>query len=278
MVVEVAGALLFDSLTLAADAAHMLSDVAALAVALGAQALLDRPASTRHTYGLQRAEVLGALVNGLILMGAVAWIGVEAVRRIGDPVTVEGAGVLALGSVGLVVNVFSAVLLARKMGRSLNLRGAYLHMMSDALGSAGVVVAGAAVLIWDADVVDPAMSLGIAGLVVWSTWEMLREAVNVLLEGAPRDIDVREVEDAITSQTGVESAHHVHVWNLASDAPALSAHVVLEDDVPLHEAQITGDAVKAMLARRFGIEHSTLEFECHGCEPVYETHRPHDHS
>ncbi len=276
--VELLGGLVFDSLALLADSAHMLSDVVALAVALGAQSLIDRPASARHTYGLQRAEVLGALANGLILVGAVAWIAIEAVQRIGTPIDVEGAGVLALGLVGLAVNACSAVLLVQRMGRSLNMRGAYTHMLSDALGSAAAVAAGLAVIAWDANAVDPAVSLGIAVLIVWSTWKLLRETVHVLLEGAPRDIDVSEVELAIASHSGVESVHHVHVWNLASDVPALSAHVVIEDDVPLHEAQVTGDAVKSMLAARFGIEHATLEFECHGCEPAYETHRPHGHA
>jgi cobalt-zinc-cadmium efflux system protein len=276
--VEFAGGLIFDSLALLADSAHMLSDVIALAVALAAQSLIDRPASARHTYGLQRAEVLGALANGVILIVAVAWIVVEAIQRIGTPSTVSGAGVFALGLIGLAVNAFSAALLAQRMGRSLNMRGAYLHMLFDALGSAGAVAAGVAVIAWDANAVDPAVSLGIAALIVWSTWSLLRETVHVLLEGAPRDIDVAKVEAAIASHTGVESVHHVHVWNLASDVPALSAHVVIEDDVPLHEAQVTGDSVKSMLAVRFGIEHATLEFECHGCEPAYETHRPHGHS
>jgi cobalt-zinc-cadmium efflux system protein len=267
-----AGGILFRSLALLADAAHTLSDVAAVAIALGAQRLAARPASVRHTYGLQRAEVLGALVNGLILGAVAIWIFVEAARRLGEPPEVVGGGLLAVAAVGLAVNLASVALLFRARGESLNIRAAYVHMAADAAGSVGAMLAGAAVLLWDAHWADPAISIAIGLLVLWATWGLLRDTVHVLLEGAPQGMDARHVERAIADHPRIGSVHHLHLWNLASDVPALSAHVVIEQDMSLHDAQELGDEVKMMLAERFGIEHATLDLECHPCDPVDVEH------
>ena len=267
LMVEIIGGLAFSSLALLADAAHMLSDVAGLAIALIAQALLTKPASARHTFGLQRAEVLGAQVNGLLLAGGALWIILEAVRRIGDPPEVSGAGLMIVASVGLAVNVGSAVVLARAGGNSLNLRAALVHMVADAGASVATIVAGAAVLLWDANLVDPLISLAIAALVLYSGWKLLRDTTQVLMEGAPEGLDIVEVERTLAQHEGVESVHHLHLWNIASDVPALSAHVVLRDDVSLHDAQLRGERLKEALRVGFGIEHATLELECHPCDP-----------
>jgi len=266
MLVEVVGGLAFNSIALLADAGHMLSDVAGLGIALVAQTLTMRPASARHTYGLQRAEVLGALVNALTLVAVVAWISLEAVRRLMDPEPVGGAGVMVVAVLGLAINVGSAAVLWHARGRSLNMRGAFIHMVSDAAGSVAVICAAIAVLAWGATWADPIASLAIGVLILWATWEVLRDAVHVLMEASPRGMDAVAIEGAIASDEHVESVHHMHLWNLASDVPALSAHLVLAGDVSLHEAQERGDAVKQMLFDRFGIEHATLELECHPCE------------
>jgi cobalt-zinc-cadmium efflux system protein len=265
MVVEIVGGFAFDSLALLADALHMGTDVAGLTIALVAQALILRPASARHTYGLQRAEVLGALVNGIILVAAAGWIFYEAIERLGQPASVDGAGVVVVATIGLAVNLGCAALLRRAQGRSLNLRGAYLHMVLDAAGSVAAIVAGLAVVIADADWVDPLMSMLVGVLVLWSTWGLLRDTVHVLLEGTPRGLDVGEVEQALVATPGVDAVHHLHVWDLASDTPALSAHVVLDGEPSLHDAQLRGEVMKAMLETRFGIGHATLELECHEC-------------
>ncbi len=267
LVVEVVGGVVFSSLALLADAAHMVTDVAALAVALVAQSLLTRPATTRHSFGLQRAEVLGAQINGLILLAASGWIFWEAARRVGDPPDVVGGGVVAVGLAGLAVNLGSLFLLVRSQGHSLNMRGASAHMAADAAGSAGAALARLAVLVADAAWADPAMSFVIGALVLWSAWKLLRDATNVLLEGTPRGTDPELVEAALAGQEGVEGVHHLHVWNLASEVPSLSAHVVLAGTPDLHEAQGRADRLKTMLEERFGIAHATLELECHGCEP-----------
>lgn len=272
MVVEVVGGVVFGSLALLADAAHMLSDVVALSIALVAQHLVTRPASGRHTFGLQRAEVLGAQLNAVILLGASGWIFYEAAQRLDSPHEVEGGGLLVVATLGLAVNVGSAILLARVRGRSLNIGAALTHMVADAAGSVAAMAAGIAVLVAGVERFDPAVSMFIGALVVWAAFGLLRETAHVLMEGAPRGLDVGAVADAMLGVDGVVEVHDLHVWNLASDVPALSAHVMMEGEVTLHEGQRRAALVKSVLLSRFGIEHATLEIECHECvepEPVH---------
>lgn len=268
LVAEVIGGLAFRSLALLADATHMLSDVAGLAIALLAQRLIDRPATVRHSFGLQRAEVLGAQANGLALVAVAGWIVYEAVRRLGEPADVVGGGLLVVAVLGLAVNLGSAVLLSRAQGHSLNMRGAFVHMALDAAGSVAAIAAGVAVVVWQADWADPVMSILIAALVLWSAWGLLRDTAHVLLESTPRGMDPAAVEAVLIADEDVKAVHHVHLWNLASDVPALSAHVVLRGEVTLHEAQASGERLKLLLVERFGITHSTLELECHECPPA----------
>lgn len=266
LVIEVVGGIAFNSLALIADAAHMTSDVAGLVIALIAQTLMTRAPTRRHSYGLKRAEVLGAQINGLLLVVVSGWIIYEAIGRLSEPHDVAGMGVLVVASLGLVANLVSAVILARARGTSLNMRGAFIHMSADAAGSVAAIVAGLAIVLWRAEWVDPVASIGIAILVLIATWGLLRDTIGVLLEGAPKGIDPDEVEIVIADQDGVESVHHVHLWSLSSDQSALSAHVVLAGEVTLHEAQERGDRIKVLLASRYGIDHATLELECHACE------------
>ncbi len=278
MVAEFVGGVVFGSLALLADAVHMLSDVAGLGIALLAQHLIERPASVRHTFGLQRAEVLGAQANGVLLLASAGWILFEAVQRIGDPPDVVGPGLLIVATLGLLVNVVSAVMLARASGRSLNMRGAYTHMLADAAGSGGAVVAGLAVTFLGADWVDAAASIGIGLLVISTAWGLLRDTTHVLLEGAPDDLDPADVEGWLQAEPGVASVHHLHLWHLTSESTALSAHVVLEDQPTLHQAQARGDRLKEALAERFSILHATLELECHECEHEPGAEPDHQHA
>jgi cobalt-zinc-cadmium efflux system protein len=266
LIAEIAGSFAFHSLALLADAVHMFTDVAALAIALVALTLTGRPSTARLTFGLERAEVLGALVNGITLLAASGWIVYEGLHRIGSPADVKGGGVLVVAAVGIVINVVSAVALGRSRGQSLNMRGALIHMVTDAIGLAATFVAALAVLIWDATWADPAASLAIALLVVYSGFRLLADTVHVLLEGSPSGMDRTDVEATLLAEAGVEAVHHLHLWSLASDVPALSAHVVLAGEVSLHEAQQRGDDLKHVLAAKHGIIHATLELECHPCE------------
>ncbi len=265
LVVQVFAGIAFGSLALLADAVHMVSDVAALAIALVAAHLATAAPSRRHTYGLVRAEVIGAQINTLLLLGAAAWIVYEAVQRLDDPTSVDGAGVVVVAVLGLFVNGGSAWVIARTAGESLNLRGTFWHLAGDALGSLGALVAGLAVVIAGADWVDPVASLFIAVLVGISAVMLLRDVVRVLLEGAPAGLRVEDVEAALQAAPRVETVHDLHVWSLGSETPALSAHVVLSGEPSLHEAQAYGDELRVLLADRFGIGHATLELECHDC-------------
>jgi cobalt-zinc-cadmium efflux system protein len=270
MVAEIAGGFAFGSLALLSDAVHLLTDVSGLAIAILAIGLQARPITERHTFGLQRAEVLAAQANAFILIAVTVWIAIEAARRLVTPVDVSGAGLAIVAGAGLVVNLSCARLLHEVAGKSLNMRGAFLHVALDAAGSLAALLAGVAIVLWDVPRADPIASLLIGALVLWAAWRLLVDTTHVLLEGTPEGLDAAGVEEAIVSHDGVEGVHHLHLWSLASDVPALSAHVVLAGEMSLHDAQVRGDSVKAMLAERFGIDHSTLELECHQDHPEPE--------
>jgi cobalt-zinc-cadmium efflux system protein len=271
-VVQLVAGIAFGSLALIADSAHMASDVMALVVALIAQRLILRPPSARHTYGMLRAEVVAAQANAAVLVAISVWVLFEAIQRFSEPAAVDAVGVIVVGALGLVVNGASAWVIGRASGASLNMRGAFLHLASDAAGSLGVVISGVLIATTGADWVDPVTSILITVLVLAAAWHLLRDATRVLLEGVPKGIDVDAVEEALRRAPGVEAVHHTHVWSIGSETPALSAHVVLAGEQTLHDAQTAGDRLKALLAHDFGIEHATLELECHECETGPDAH------
>ena len=268
LVAQVVGAVAFSSLALLADAGHQGSDVAALLIAVVAQAIAGRAPSDNYTFGLRRAEVMGALLNAVMLLAVAVWVVVEASRRIGDPPDVSGWGVLLLGMAGLLVNGGCAWLLHRSADRSLNVRGAALHLTGDAAGSVGVVVAGLAVVLWSADWVDSAVSYLIAGLLLWTGTGLVRRTTRVLLEGTPPGMDVDELSALITADERVNGIHHLHVWSVDSTTVALSAHVEVAAD-SLHDAQLVATHLERQLALR-GVDHATLALECHPCDSDHE--------
>ena len=268
LVVQVVGAVAFSSLALLADAGHQGSDVAALLIAVVAQAIAGRAPSDNYTFGLRRAEVMGALLNAVMLLAVAVWVVVEASRRIGDPPDVSGWGVLLLGMAGLLVNGGWAWLLHRSADRSLNVRGAALHLTGDAAGSVGVVVAGLAVVLWSADWVDSAVSYLIAGLLLWTGTGLVRRTTRVLLEGTPPGMDISELSALITADERVNGVHHLHVWSVDSTTVALSAHVEVAAD-SLHDAQLVATHLERQLALR-GVDHATLALECHPCDSDHE--------
>ncbi len=268
LAVQVVGAVLYGSLALAADTVHQGSDVLALLVASVAASLAARAPSDRYSFGLRRAEVMAALMNAVLLVAAAGWIVVEAVQRVQDPPEVSGRGVVAVAVAGLLVNGGSAWLLGRSGDHSLNVRGAALHLLSDAAGSLGVLVAGVAVVAWDAAWVDPAVSFLIAGLVLWSGTGLVRRTTHILLEGTPPGVDTDELTVAMTSHGSVDGVHHLHVWSVDSTMTALSAHVVVAADT-LHEAQVVGAELEERLEGLLGgpgAAHVTLALECHPCD------------
>lgn len=255
---EVAGGIVAGSLALIADAGHMVTDAAALALALGAVWLADRPASPQRSFGWRRAEVLAALANGVGLVALALWIFVEAGRRLSDPQDVRGGWVLALGLAGLAVNVAAARVLRRAGSDSLNVRAALRHVLADLLSSLGVIAAAAVVLATGWERADPLISIGIGVLVLGSSAAVLRESVAILLEATPEGIRAEEVGAAMTSHPGVVEVHDLHIWTITSGFPALAAHVLVEAGADCHRIRLELDA---LLRDRFGLDHTTLQVE-----------------
>jgi cobalt-zinc-cadmium efflux system protein len=258
MVVELVGAFLTGSLALFADAAHMLTDVGGLVLALFAIWIAARPPTPAKTYGYYRAEILAALVNALVLLGVAVAILIEAWERLLHPHSVLAGPMLAIAALGLVVNLVGVWLLHRDAAHSLNVRAAYLEILSDAVSSLGVLAA-AGVVLWTGWMpADALVSVGIALFIVPRTWGLLRQAVNVLLEGVPAHLDLSAIEEAITQVGGVRRVHDLHVWTLTSGREAMSAHVVVDD---VRESERLLEVLHALLHTRFGIDHTTIQLE-----------------
>jgi cobalt-zinc-cadmium efflux system protein len=261
LLAEAIGGWLTGSLALLADAGHMLSDVAALGLSLFASWIGRRPTTPRHTFGYYRAEILAALANGAALVAISMLIVVEALSRLSKPPPIQGPAMLAIASGGLVVNLVSLRILHASSHDDLNLHGAWLHVLTDALGSVGAVTAG--VCAWKLGwlVADPVASILIALLVVFSAWTLLRQAVDVLMEGTPRGIDVDDVRRTILSVAGVCEVHDLHVWTITSGMVALSAHVGVPESGSREGLLVE---IREVLERRFGIDHATIQVETGG--------------
>ena len=263
MVAEVVGGLWTGSLALLADAGHMLSDVAALSLSLFAIWVAQRPATPQRTYGYYRAEILAALAHGAALVAVAFYVAFEAVERLGAPTPVMGGPMLVIAVGGLAVNLAALAILAGSRGESMNVRGAWLHVMADAMGSAAAIAAGALVWAFGWLWADPAASLAIAGLVVWSAWKLLADATAVLLEGTPKHIDLDAVHDAIRGLPGVLAVHDLHVWTIASGMVALSCHVTAGDH--RNDGKLLAE-INSQLSGAFGIDHTTIQIEPEGFE------------
>jgi cobalt-zinc-cadmium efflux system protein len=258
MVVEVAAGILADSLALLSDAAHMLTDAGSIGLALFAARLAARPPGGRFTFGLGRAEILSAQVNGaslLVLAGVIAW---EAVQRLDNPPEVEGAIVLVVGLLGAGVNVAAAWALSRAERRSLNVEGARAHVLNDLYASLGAALAGLLVLTAGFERADGIIALLVAALMVRSGFSLLGQATGVLLEAAPRGLDPEAIGKALAAHPGVSEVHDLHVWEVTSGFPALSAHVLVPQDADCHARRAE---LELLLAERFGLEHVTLQVE-----------------
>ena len=256
MIAEVIGGVMANSLALLADAGHMLSDAGAIALALFAIWFARRPASSRHTYGYYRAEILAALVNAGSLVAIAIYIFVEAYQRFRTPSQVEGGIMMGVAAGGLVVNLIGLWTLHGGREESLNVRGVWLHVLSDALGSVQAIIAGALIVAFGWWWVDPVASVLIGLLVIHSSWSLMRESVAVLMEGAPGNLDVDAVRNRLMACPGVQEVRDLHVWTITSGLVALSAHIVAERpsaDV-LHE-------LRHDLEQSFGIRHTTIQFD-----------------
>ncbi|MDP9347577.1 MAG: cation diffusion facilitator family transporter, partial [Gemmatimonadota bacterium] len=264
MVAEAVGGNLAGSLTLLADAGHMLSDVGALALSLFAAWITTRPATPQRTFGYHRTEILAALANGATLIAISLVIFVEAFERLREPQPVQGALVMGIAAGGLLVNLVGMWVLHGGRDENLNIRGAWLHMLTDALGSVGAVAGGALVWAFGWHWVDPVASVLIGLLVIYASWGLLSESVSVLLEGTPSHIDLHEVRAAMLQVDDVEAVHDLHVWTITSGMEAMSGHVIVGDPGERRpSAEILAD-LHRMLHDRFGLHHLTIQLEPRG--------------
>ena len=269
--VEVVGAVVSGSLALLADAGHVLADAGGVALALGATLLAARPASGRRTVGWARAEILAAAVNGLVLAGMGIYVLVEGVRRLIEPSDVQAGQMALFAAIGLVGNLVGVALLYRARGASLNLRGAFLEVATDTVTSIGVLAGAAVIALTGFTRADPIISVVIGVVIVPRALRLLREAVNILLEAAPKDMDLEEIRRHIGEVDHVRGVHDLHVYTVTSGLPILTAHVVVDDECfhSGHAPQML-DAVQACLAGHFDVEHSTIQLEPAG-------HADHEH-
>jgi cobalt-zinc-cadmium efflux system protein len=258
MAVEVVFGILASSLALLADAAHMLTDAAALALALVAASLAARPAGGRWTFGFGRVEILAAQANGLTLALLGLWIVAEAVRRLVSPPEVDAAVVGLVAAAGIAVNLAVVALLARAQRQSLNVRGAYLHIVADLAAFVGTGIAAALILLTGWDRFDALASLVVAALMLAAAWTLLRESGRIFLEGAPSSAPPADVGTAIAAHDGVVETHDLHVWTVTDGFPALSAHVLVEPGADCHRIRLE---LERLLRERFGIDHTTLQVE-----------------
>jgi cobalt-zinc-cadmium efflux system protein len=273
-VAEVIGGIWSGSLALLADAGHMVSDAAALALTLFTIRFARKAPTAERTFGFYRAEILAALVNGVTLIVIAIFILVEAYERLQQPPEVEGGLLLGVAAGGLAVNLAGLWLLRGSHAHDLNVRGAWLHVLTDAIGSVQAIVAGALILLYGWYWVDPLASIFIALLVVYSAWSLIGQSVHVLMEGAPAHIPVADVRAALGDLEAVKDVHDLHIWSITSGFVSLSAHIVV------HDGADEGAALKSserVLVERFGIRHSTIQIEtCDTCDQTH--HDVHDHA
>lgn len=266
MVVEIAAGLVFDSLALLSDGAHMATDVLGLGMALAAITLASRPTSSQRSFGSYRLEVLAALANAVLLFGVAGYVLVEALRRFSSPPEVPGLPLLVVAALGLVVNVISFRLLTAGAKESLNVRGAYLEVVADMLGSVAVIVAAAIIFLTGWRYADPLIGAAIGLFILPRTWKLGGQAVRILMQAAPAGMDVDVVQARIAELPGVQEVHDLHVWTLTSGLDTASGHVTLDDGADYHAVL---DRVATLLAEEYAIEHTTIQ-----CEPAHHVERP----
>jgi cobalt-zinc-cadmium efflux system protein len=269
-IIELVGGILTNSLALLADAWHMLNDAAALIFALMTAWISTRPINVKKTFGYYRAEILAAFLNGVFLWGVVIFIFYEAIQRFQNPIQVESLNMLIIASFGLAANGLSAVTLSKSKSESLNVKGAFLHVLADALGSIGAISAGLIMYFTSWYQADALISMMLGALIFYSSWKLVRESMNVLLEGVPYGINLNAVEQRIMEQEGVNEVHDLHVWCITpTKMCCMSCHVVVEKETD--KKKLLSDLIK-MLREEFGIDHTTIQLEDEGYPKAISEH------
>ncbi len=270
LIAELIGSFVFNSLALLSDAAHMFTDSAALAIALAAVKIGQRPADDARTFGYRRFEILAAAFNALLLFAVAGYVLWEGIQRFFKPAEVQSTGMLIVAAIGLAVNLFAMKLLSAGKDRSLNIKGAYLEVWADMLGSIGVIVGALVIMFTGWQWVDPLVAIGIGFWVLPRTWILLKDTTQILLEGTPSGINMAELRSAIAGTPGVAGVHDLHAWSLSSNDHSLSVHVVLSGDADFEEVRIK---IASLLHERYEIQHSTIQLERQPCGDTDELHR-----
>ncbi len=265
MVAEVVGGLLSNSLALLSDAGHMLIDNIALMLSFFAMKFAIMPATEKKTFGFYRLEILAALINGITLVLISIYIIYEAYMRIINPRPVHGTLMLVVAVIGLAVNILGATVLMKHRNTSLNIHGAFLHIVGDAAVSVGVIIGGIIILYTRWYLIDPLLSILISFVIIYGSWELLKESVNILLESVPSHLNVATVAAEIGKVKGVRETYHIHLWTITSGVYALSAHVLIDDQLVSRSRDLL-DEIKGMLSEKFKILHSTIQIECEKCD------------
>jgi cobalt-zinc-cadmium efflux system protein len=269
------------SLALVSEAGHNASDALAIVLSFVAVWFQTRPATDQKTFGYQRAGVLAAFLNALTLIVIAGWIALEAIHRLSIPAHVQPRIMMIVAAAGVLMNGLIAAMLWR-VSHDVNIRSVFIHMLGDTLSTAAVIAGGLAILLTGRTWIDPALSLAIAALILWSSLSIVRETLNILLEGTPRGISLVDIRTTLSSIEGVEDVHDLHVWSLGSNLHALSSHVTIAD-IPPSESNLILDRINVVLRERFRIHHTTLQFEhvvcevAHGCLVSVEDHEAHHH-
>jgi cobalt-zinc-cadmium efflux system protein len=270
LIAELAGAFVFNSLALLSDAAHMLTDVAALVIALVALRIATKAPDDRRSFGYKRFEILAAAFNALMMVAASIYVIVEAIGRFRSPEAVAAGGMIVVAAFGLVVNLIAMRLLLASRGESMAMKGAYLEVWADAIGSVGVIIGAGLIRVTGYVWIDPVVAIGIALWILPRTWSLLSDTVNVLLEGVPRGIDLAEVRGVLGKVEGVRDVHDLHIWSMATNDLNGTVHVAIVESV---DGEIVRHAVATLLRDRFAIHHATIQVERHACALEERVHR-----
>lgn len=265
---EAISGVLANSLALLTDAAHNLTDVIALALSAYAIWLARRPANSRHTYGYHRAGILIAFINAASLAGIAILVGMEAFHRFRQPLEVKSSLMTVTSGIAFGINLITALLIKEGSQTDLNFRSAYIHLMGDVFSTLGAFVAGIVISFTGLNWLDPAVSLLIVIIILWNAWQILKESGLILLEGAPADIHIDTMVQAIRKIPGVMDVHDLHVWSISNDMRTISMHIVV-DDVPISQGVVIQEQIQHLLEKEYRIDHATIQLECQGCEPSY---------
>jgi cobalt-zinc-cadmium efflux system protein len=269
LIAELIGSFVFNSLALLSDAAHMFTDAAALAIALAAVKIGQRPADDKRTYGYRRFEILAAAFNALLLFAVAIYVLIEGIKRFLRPADVQSTGMLIVAAIGLIVNFFAMRLLSSGKEHSLNVKGAYLEVWADMLGSVGVIAGALLIMFTGWQWVDPVVAIGIGLWVLPRTWSLLKDTTQILLEGVPRGMILSELRAGIAGVPGVDGVHDLHVWSVTTNDHSLSVHVELAEG---SDFELVRSGVASMLQDRFDIEHATIQVERDACEDSAAVH------